>query len=156
MDETQSLIHSVLFTCDHNAIRSPMAEGITKSLCQKEIYVQSAGLVHDIEIDGFAVAVCAEKGIALHRHQVRNFIELETNGENLASFDLIICLSPASYEIIKDRTKSYAVDVEFWDIENPAQPNLSREESLENYRRTRDQIFAHLKARFPQFPQSEI
>jgi Protein-tyrosine-phosphatase len=62
---------SVLFCCDYNATRSPMAEGLMKKFYGQRAYVQSAGVKHDLEIDGFAVAVCAEMGIALDRHRVR-------------------------------------------------------------------------------------
>ena len=51
---------SVLFCCDHNAVRSPMAEALMKKLYGIDIYVQSAGVMNDLEIDGFAIAVCAE------------------------------------------------------------------------------------------------
>jgi len=35
---------SVLFCCDHNAVRSPMAEGIMKKFYGTDIYVQSVGV----------------------------------------------------------------------------------------------------------------
>ena len=54
------LPNSVLFCCDHNAIRSPMAEGMMKKYYGQDAYVQSAGVFNDMEIDGFSVAVCAE------------------------------------------------------------------------------------------------
>ena len=57
------LPQSVLFCCDHNAIRSPMAEGMMKKFYGQDTYVQSAGVYNDMEIDGFSVAVCAELGI---------------------------------------------------------------------------------------------
>ncbi|MGM0659725.1 MAG: low molecular weight phosphatase family protein, partial [Pseudomonadota bacterium] len=52
------LPQSVLFCCDHNAVRSPMAEGIMKKFYGTDTYVQSAGVKSDMEIDGFSVAVC--------------------------------------------------------------------------------------------------
>ena len=58
-------VQSVLFCCDHNAIRSPMAEGIFKKFYDKRIFVQSAGVKHDSDVDHFAVEVCAEIGVIL-------------------------------------------------------------------------------------------
>ena len=49
----QELPQSVLFCCDHNAVRSPMAEGIMKKFYGTDTYVQSAGVKSDLEIDGF-------------------------------------------------------------------------------------------------------
>ena len=60
-----SVPQSVLFCCDHNAIRSPMAEGMMKKFYGRAAYVQSAGVKNDMEIDGFAVAVCQEIGVEL-------------------------------------------------------------------------------------------
>ena len=41
---------SILFCCDHNAVRSPMAEGMVKRFYGKTIYSQSAGVKNDLEI----------------------------------------------------------------------------------------------------------
>ena len=51
---------SVLFCCDHNSIRSPIAEGMMKKFYGRAAYVQSAGVKNDMEVDGFAIAVCDE------------------------------------------------------------------------------------------------
>ena len=62
---------SILFCCDHNAIRSPMAEGMMKKFYGREVYVQSVGVKSEMEIDGFTIAVCHEIGVDLHRHLAR-------------------------------------------------------------------------------------
>ena len=49
----QPLPQSVLFCCDHNAVRSPMAEGLMKKFYGTGTYVQSVGVTNDLEIDGF-------------------------------------------------------------------------------------------------------
>ena len=54
---------SVLFCCDYNAVRSPMAEGIMKKYYGTRIYVQSAGVKNELDVDGFSVAVCDEIGV---------------------------------------------------------------------------------------------
>ena len=51
---------AVLFCCDHNAVRSPMAEALMKKFYGQRAYVQSAGVKNDMEIDGFSIAVCRE------------------------------------------------------------------------------------------------
>jgi hypothetical protein len=84
---------SVLFCCDHNAVRSPMAEGIMKKFYGTGTYVQSAGVHNDMEIDGFAIAVCRRLGVELERHRSRSFDEMEEWGDDLG-FDLIVALSP--------------------------------------------------------------
>ena len=44
-------IQSVLFCCDLNSVRSPMAEGICKKLHGYSIFVQSAGVLSNSEVD---------------------------------------------------------------------------------------------------------
>lgn len=102
----QDLPQSVLFCCDHNAVRSPMAEGIMKKFYGTGTYVQSVGVINDLEIDGFAIATCEEIGVELSRHRSRSFDEMEQWGDDLSSFDLIVALSPASQ---KTRTRVDAV-----------------------------------------------
>ncbi|MDH5530804.1 MAG: low molecular weight phosphatase family protein, partial [Paracoccaceae bacterium] len=84
---------SVLFCCDHNAVRSPMAEGLMKKLYGKACYIQSAGVRNDLEIDGFAISVCHEIGIELSRHRSRSFEEMQQWGDDLSGFDLVVALS---------------------------------------------------------------
>ena len=66
---TQKLPQSVLFCCDHNAVRSPMAEGLMKKFYGTGTYVQSVGVMNDLEIDGFSIAVCQELDVELSRHR---------------------------------------------------------------------------------------
>jgi len=54
---------SILFCCDHNSIRSPIAEGLMKKYYGTATYIQSAGVKNDLDIDGFAIAVCEELGV---------------------------------------------------------------------------------------------
>ncbi|RMF39519.1 MAG: low molecular weight phosphatase family protein [Alphaproteobacteria bacterium] len=139
---------SVLFCCDLNSIRSPMAEGITKKLYGRSIYVQSAGVRHRAEIDGFAVAVCAEIGVALERHRARSFAEMQEWGDDLGAFDLIVALSPAAQRQAIELSRHSAVEIEFWPVLDPSGLGERREEKLAHYRATRDQILQRIRARF--------
>ncbi len=138
---------SVLFCCDHNAVRSPMAEGIMKKLYGKGIYVQSVGVENDYEIDGFAIAVCKEINVELSRHRSRSFDEMDQLGEDLSSFDLIVALSPASQRRAIDLTRLYHLSVEYWPVLDPTGLTEHREDKLRAYRQTRDQIYDRLKNR---------
>ena len=89
---TQVLPQSVLFCCDHNAVRSPMAEGLMKKFYGTGTYVQSVGVKNDMEIDGFSIAVCRELDVELDRHRSRSFDEMEEWGDDLGSFDLVLSL----------------------------------------------------------------
>ena len=93
-----------------------------KKLYPGKTYVQSAGVHSDLEVDGFAVAVCEELGIELHRHQSqRQALEL---------------------------TRYYHLDVEYWPIMDPTGIGETREAKLDAYRQARDQIIQRMTARF--------
>ncbi|MDG1457764.1 MAG: low molecular weight phosphatase family protein [Pseudoprimorskyibacter sp.] len=147
---SQALPQSILFCCDHNAVRSPMAEGIMKQLFGLSTYVQSVGVVNDLEIDGFAIATCAELGIELSRHQSRSFDELEEMGEALSGFDLVVALSPASQRRALDLTRFYHLSVEYWPIMDPTGLGDTREAKLSVYRQTRDQLIHQMKSKWGQ------
>ncbi len=142
------LPRSVLFCCDHNAVRSPMAEGIMKKLYGFDAYVQSAGVLNDLDIDGFAIAVCQEIDVELSRHTTRNFDDLEKCGEALSGFDLIVAMSPASQRRALDLTRLFHLTVEYWPIMDPTGLGEMREAKLNAYRQTRDQIYEQLKGKW--------
>nr|WP_255730131.1 MULTISPECIES: low molecular weight phosphatase family protein [unclassified Epibacterium] len=139
---------SILFCCDHNAVRSPMAEGIMKKLYGTGTYVQSAGVKNDLEIDGFCIAVCQEIDVELSRHRSRSFDEMEQWGDDISSYDLVIALSPASQRRALELTRFFHLDVEYWPIMDPTGLGESRNAKLESYRQTRDQILERLIARW--------
>jgi protein-tyrosine-phosphatase len=142
------LPQSVLFCCDHNAVRSPMAEAIMKKLYGTKCYIQSVGVKDDLEIDGFAITVCAEIGVELSRHRSRSFDEMEQWGDDLSSFDLVLALSPASQRRALDLTRFYHLKVEYWPILDPTGLGEGRDARLEQYRKTRDMIFKRLVDRW--------
>ena len=146
-----ALPQSILFCCDHNAVRSPMAEGIMKKLYGTDTYVQSVGVINDLEIDGFSIAVCDEIGVELSRHRSRSFDEMERWGDDLSSFDLIVALSPASQRRALELTRLFHLTVEYWPILDPTGIGETREMKLVSYRQTRDQIKSKLREKWGQF-----
>ena len=142
------LPQSILFCCDHNAVRSPMAEGLMKKFYGTEAYVQSAGVYNDLEIDGFSIAVCQELGVELARHRSRSFDEMEQWGDDLSAFDLVVALSPASQRRALELTRLFHLDVEYWPILDPTGLGETREQKLNSYRQARDQIRDRMLARF--------
>jgi protein-tyrosine-phosphatase len=125
-----------------------MAEGIMKQLFGTRSYVQSVGVVNDLEIDGFAISVCQEIDVELARHRSRSFEEMEQMGEALSGFDLIVTLSPASQKRALELTRYYHLTVEYWPIMDPTGIGESREQKLNSYRQTRDQLVAKLREKW--------
>ena len=111
-------------------------------------YVQSAGVKNDLEIDGFAIAVCQEIGVEIAQHRSRSFEEMQAWGDDLGGFDLVVALSPASQRQALELTRIYHLDVEYWPIMDPTGFAEGREATLSIYRTTRDEILAKLVERF--------
>ena len=128
-----------------------MAEGIMKKLYGTGTYVQSVGVINDLEIDGFSIAVCDEIGVELSRHRSRSFDEMERWGDDLSSFDLIVALSPASQRRALELTRLFHLTVEYWPILDPTGIGETREIKLVSYRQTRDQILSKLREKWGQF-----
>ena len=141
-------IQSVLFCCDLNSVRSPMAEGICKKLHGYSTFVQSAGVFSNTEIDPFAIEVCEEIGVALKKHRSRTFKEMEAWGDDISSFDLIIALSPASQRHALEYTRYFSLKIEYWSILDPVDIGDTRNAKMNAYRTTRDQILKNIKKRF--------
>jgi protein-tyrosine-phosphatase len=125
-----------------------MAEAMMKRFYGQRAYVQSAGVHNDLEIDGFAIAVAGELGLELERHRSRSFEEMAQWGDDLAGFDLIVALSPASQRMALELTRYAHIDVEYWPIMDPTGLGEGREAKLAAYRQTRDQIRARMLDRF--------
>jgi len=128
-----------------------------KKLYGQEAYVQSAGVHNDLEIDGFAVAVCQEMGVELARHRSRSFDEMQQWGDDLSGFDLIVALSPASQRHALEQTRYYHLDVEYWPILDPTGLGETRDAKLDAYRQSRDQIIQRMLAKFgpPTEPETQ-
>ena len=125
---------SVLFVCNMNQIRSPMAEFLVKDIFGKSVYAQSAGL-YTGDQDGFMQAVMEESGIDVSSHEPESLTDLEDS-----YVDLVITLTSQAHEGTTDFFRGQSVEIEFWDTENPSIAVGKREDVLAAYRKTRDQL----------------
>lgn len=147
-----SLPTSILFACNLNAVRSPMAEAIAKYLGGRRIFVDSVGVrPNDNEPDSFAVAVMDEIGLDISRHKPKSFDQLED-----ASFDLIISLTPEAHHKAIEMTRTMACDVEYWPTLDPTAVQGNRETMLESYRKVRDMLMEKIKQRLEVGPPAAV
>ena len=133
---------AVLFACNRNSVRSPMAEGLLKHLLGHRIYVDSAG-VRASAIDPFVIEVMDEVGIDMSNHRGKSFENLEDT-----SYDIIVSLSPEAQHQAVELTRTMACEVEFWNTLDPTIIEGNRETRLEAYRQVRDTLKKRIEARF--------
>ena len=148
MNVNIKFIQSVLFCCDFNSIRSPMAEGIFKKLIGNKVFVQSAGVFDTLEIDGFTVRVCNEIDVQLNEHRVRSIAEAEEQGGFVGGFDLIIAMTKKSLEEVEKFSRYSSVEIENWNIAEPKKTDQDINRTIESYRETRDMIQQKVMKRF--------
>ena len=144
-------ISSVLFCCNYNSVRSPMAEGVFKKLIGRKIFVQSAGVFDTLEIDGFTVKVCDEINVKLSKHRVRSLKEMEREGGFIGSFDLIIPLTKESSEEVYRYSTYSSVMIEDWIVDEPIKDENNINQTIYSYRMTRDIIVEKVKKRFQDY-----
>ncbi|WP_152045275.1 arsenate-mycothiol transferase ArsC [Aureimonas psammosilenae] len=131
---------SVLFVCGMNAIRSPMAEAVTRALFPR-IYTVSAG-VHKGNADPIVAEVLKEKGFEPLPHQPQSMEELADS-----YFDLIVTLAPEAHHIALDLTGAQAVEVEYWPMPDPSAVEGSRAQTIDAYRDLLRRIEARIRER---------
>ncbi len=133
---------AVLFACNMNAIRSPMASALMRHLTNRRVYAKSAG-VRMGENDPFAIAIMDEMGIDISGHEPVTLSQLHDT-----SFDLIITLTPEAHHQALELTRTMAVDVEYWPTIDPSLASGSREQILDAYRACRDELLQKIRTRF--------
>ena len=142
----EELPGAVLFACNFNRVRSPMAEALLKMAYGTRIYVDSCGVRREpgeTTADPFAQAVIDELGGDLSHFKPKLFSDLEDG-----SFDLVISLTPEAQHQAVHLTHGNATDIEYWPTHDPTLAAGSREQVLDAYRQVRDELAGRIRARF--------
>ncbi len=136
---------SVLFACNRNTIRSPMAEAMMKHLLGHRVYVDSVGVrLSATETDPFAVAALAEIGLDISRHKPKSFDDL-----NDEAIDLIVTFTPQAQHRAVELTRTLACDIEYWPLPDPSIVEGNRDMRLAAYRDLRETLLERISQRFP-------
>ena len=139
MTETPSRSIAVLFACNHNAVRSPMAAALLEQITGGRVRAASCGVLAAECLDPFAQAALAEVGLDLGAHAPRSF---EAAG---GEWDLVVALTPEA----EARAGALgSAEHEFWPVDDPTLTEGTREQRLDAYRAVRDDLRRRITARF--------
>ena len=138
----KSDIQSILYLCNHNIIRSPMAEALTRHYFGTSVYAASAG-VDTGTADPFVDAALAELGIDLNNREPQALEYLDDT-----YFDVIVTLSPTAHHVALSTDTVTAGEVLYWASADPTVVQGSREQMLGAYRDVRDRLDENIKALF--------
>ena len=121
---------SILFVCQLNMVRSPMAEGLAK---KKGLVASSCGIRPNVsdEADDLMVAVMREVGVDMSAHQPQSLNDVADD-----KFDRIIAFSDDSYESSKAIFKDHPA-IELWSIPMPPAGAYDIRAIMESYRSIR-------------------
>lgn len=132
---------SVLFVCNMNSVRSPMAAAILANEARGAVRVDSAG-VYEGGLDPFVEGVLGEIGVSLGEYEPKAVSDIRLEG-----FDLVIALTPeAAAEIRRFLPRDR---IEFWPIDNPSDVRGDRTALMDAYRAVRDELRGRIRVRFP-------
>ncbi len=136
---------TVLFACTYNRVRSPMARALMMRQFSGRLFVESCALrrAETTDIDPFMVQVMSEIGLDMSKHRQKTFAELEDG-----SFDLVVSLSLEAQHGAVELARNASTELLYWPTKDPTLVEGRREQVLEAYRRTRDDLLAQITRRF--------
>ncbi|MFN4178059.1 low molecular weight phosphatase family protein [Phenylobacterium sp.] len=140
---------AVLFACNLNRVRSPMACALLRRLMGDRIFVDSCGLKTletgdgEAQVDPMALEVMREIGCDLSAHRPKTFDDLDDD-----SFDVVISLTTEAQHRAVEMARGRAADIEYWPIMDPTLFEGSRESRLQAFRDVRDALAARIAERF--------
>jgi protein-tyrosine-phosphatase len=135
---------AVLFACQMNAVRSPMAAALLAQMFPG-IRVASVGVAPG-DLDPFAVVAMEEVGLDISKHRPIDFDEYE-DLEGL-DFDLIVTLSPGAHHKAISLSHRVPARIEYGPTPDPTATEGNREQRLDAYRAVRDELTRQIKERF--------
>tara|TARA_S200000501_G_C20645058_1_gene664903 strand:+ start:179 stop:649 length:471 start_codon:yes stop_codon:yes gene_type:complete len=131
---------SVLFICELNVIRSPIAEFYLKSLIKNSaILIDSCGFKISNK-DYFTSQVMTEVGINIDKHNPKSISQVQ-----LSNFNFIISFSKEIYDHLMTIVKTKSTKLYLLDVPIPSLIEKSREQKLFLYRKIRDDIITEIK-----------
>lgn len=137
------LPRSVLFVCNQNSVRSPMAFALADQYVKRRFYVDSAGLVSRA-LDPFVAQVMREEGYDLSDHHPKTLQHLTLN-----DYDLIVALTSQSYDHLLQKLADEETEIEFWPTVDPCAVEGNREQIMDAYRSVRRDLKRRIEQRFP-------
>ncbi len=125
---------NILFVCNYNAIRSPMAQGLAQHICGEYIDVDSVGIFDQLgQINSFSISTMNELGIDISDHKSKNISKL---GDR--PFDLVITLTPEAHQKVLSLSQFKDIQIENWPTNDPSLITGNRENIMNSFRHVRD------------------
>ena len=132
----------VLFICQLNSVRSPMAEGLLRKQLGQSVDVQSCGLT-PIEPNDFMLSVMREVGVDMSEHTPVGLADLQDD-----VFDRVIAFTASAKAAAETAFENTDMEIELWAVPDPGEGSLDVRALLNNYRAIRTNIDARIGREF--------
>lgn len=132
----------VLFICQLNSVRSPMAEGLLRKRMGSKVVVKSCGLTPEGPND-FMISIMKEVGIDMSQHEPLAVADMKSD-----DFDRIIAFTAGAKAGAEAVLGDAGPEIELWAVPNPGEGSLDVRALLNNYRAIRSNIDARLAREF--------
>ena len=129
---------SILFVCNMNSVRSPMAEAVARQVLGLDFRVSSCGVYRGAR-DPFVERALKEADIPHTPHEPQEFGQCD-----IQSFDVVVALTPEA----AGAARRLHGNVEFWEVENPTDTRGSEFDLMQAYSRLHDDLAEQISERF--------
>jgi len=129
----------VLFVCQLNSVRSPMAEGLLKKRLGDKVDVQSCGL-SPVEPNNFMVSVMNEIGVDMSEHKPLSLGDVQDK-----EYDYVIAFTVSAKAAAEAAFERRNIVIELWAVPDPGEGSLDVRAMLNNYRAIRTNIDARIE-----------
>ena len=137
---------AVVFVCNSNAIRSPMAADLARASLGGGVAIFSAAAVEAREeIDGFVVSVMSEIGHSLAHWRPHALDEIEPQLRGLGAGVTVVALSRGAETAARDLAERLDASWQRWRISDPSRVEGVRQQRLDATRAARDAIAARIR-----------
>lgn len=132
----------ILFVCQLNSVRSPMAEGLLRKKAENRIEVVSCGLT-PVEPNDFMLSVMREVGVDMSEHTPLALSDVVNQ-----TFDRVIAFTTSAQAAAEAAFDQTDQKIELWAVPDPSEGSLDVRALLNNYRAIRSNIDARITREF--------
>lgn len=141
--------NKILFICNNNTIRSPMAEGLFNAKMGWTPYKACSASINQNNIhhlvDPLAAGAMYEQGINISNHTPQYINDID-----ISEIALIITLSEAAYKTVQTLPSCQNMPLEHWALPEPPAANseMNRETAMPFYRSLYQEIERRINNKF--------
>lgn len=142
----------IIFICDWNSARSPMAEALLKYKAQgkDDLIVASAGIEAADYLDAFVISLMRKK---YQLDIISKVPQAISDVKDFKEYDLVIALSYSSYNYLRRMKAQGKLDgsLEYWETMIPPDKNLPRDMIMDGYELLLNDLQGHIDNRFADY-----